>query len=169
LQGIQQLTEKTEKISEKTEKISEKTDKVSEEVVRILDERETKRESLTVKISEATQNKVKTLLNSVDLRIEEEEFVGELSSTKFLPFDWNGRTEDEGTDDAKKHLEKELVTFGVEFGRGHFKLVDCHKDNSLLNIDDPKIGKISGGTDLVIVPYKTPSECYSKLMSVLFE
>lgn len=96
-------------------------------------------------------------------------FHGDPPAIEFSPFSWKGRTESQGTPDAHRHLEVELEKFGAKFNRDNFKLVDCRSNNQMLSIDDPKIGKLSGGSDLAIVPFDTHPDSFSQLASVLFE
>ncbi len=134
-----------------------------------LAEMEAEKESKTVVISAATQGRVECLFRLNGLTTEEGAFHGSTPAISFLPFQWNERSESEGTPDARNHLEEELIKFGAKFGRGFFKLVDCHRNKHLLNVEDSKIGKISGGSDLVVVPFKTALRGLSQLISVLFE
>jgi hypothetical protein len=88
----------------------------------------------------------------------------------FTPFCWNGRNETEATPDAFIHLKKELDKFlDIKFGRDGFKLVDVHSSSKLLSFEDPKVAKLSGGTDIVCVPYKTANSSMSNQLCVLFE
>jgi hypothetical protein len=48
-------------------------------------------------------------------------------------------------------------------------VVDVHTVKDLLNVNDEKIGEISGGTDVIIVPFKTAKAGYRKAICVLFE
>jgi hypothetical protein len=158
-----------EQVLEGIKHLNEKLDKQSEEVVKALDERDSRKESLTIVISRATQTRVKKILTNVGFTIQVDNIEVFTQGQLFSPFLWNGMSETDGTRHARDHLENELTKFGARFSRGYFKLVDCHENNNLLSFDDPKIGKISGGSDLIIVPFKTASESYSQQVSVLFE
>ena len=87
----------------------------------------------------------------------------------FEAFCWGGRSEDSGLPDARIHIENQLKKFGVRIGRGGYKVVDVHKNKQLLDFSDEKIGEISGGTDVVVVPYKTANASISRSVSVLWE
>jgi hypothetical protein len=136
----------------------------------VLDEREREKKETTVVISSASVAMAKLLYNRAGLIIEDGlPLQLEPSDRQFVPFDWNDKSESERTPIARNYLETELAKFNVRFGRGGFKLVDIHSDNSILNLSDEKIGKISGGSDFMIVPYTTACESYSACASVLFE
>ena len=57
------------------------------------------------------------------------------------------------------HLLEQLQKFGAplwpadESGEG-YKLVDVHTNNKLLDVDDEKLAKISGGTDFLVLPQR---------------
>jgi hypothetical protein len=151
------------------QQLTEKLANQPAEFIKALDERELKKESNTIVISEATQARVIRLLEGISVGIIDDEFEGSTQSISFSPFNWNGLSEIQGTPYARDHLEKELKKFGAKFGRGNYKLVDCHSLRDLLSFDDNKIGKISGGSDLIIVPFKTAQEGYRQQISVVFE
>ena len=67
------------------------------------------------------------------------------------------------------HIERELAKFGVCIGRGGYAVVDVHSNKSLLSVRDEKIGEISGGTDIAVVPFKTAKSGISQCICVLFE
>ena len=103
------------------------------------------------------------------VEVNDEEFILPTALPIFTSFNWAGRTEDQGTPDARTHLEAELKKFGVTFGRDSYKLVNIHKVACVLNFEDAKVGKLSGGTDLAIVPYKVAIDSVGPVMCVLFE
>lgn len=72
--------------------------------------------------------------------------------TSCSPFLWNGRDEAEAMEDATNHIETQLGKFGVQIGRGGYKVNDVHSDKVLLNFCDPKVGDFHGGTDVVASP-----------------
>lgn len=45
-----------------------------------------------------------------------------------------------------------MKKYGVDFENGDFHLYDVHNNHHLYDLEDPKIGKISGGTDFVVAP-----------------
>lgn len=91
-----------------------------------------------------------------------------MSVNEFQSFNWT-RDEKSDTPLAFQHLHTELLRFGVQFGPQHFKIVDIHSGNSTLNVNDEKIGKISGGTDLAILPFAVSSSSMASGFCVLFE
>ena len=147
---------------------------VGEELNRVLDERDAKKKEVTIAMSAASTEKVNGILGKLSIleSVEEKEetFSTDSTSPSFLTFDWKNRHEDEASAvaDAFSHLEEELKKFPIHFGRGGFKLVDVHS-KSVLNFEDPKVGKLSGGTDVVMVPYKTANSGVAKQLCVLFE
>lgn len=67
------------------------------------------------------------------------------------------------------HFQQELEKFGVNFGRDHFKFYDVHSYDQLLNVNDEKSGKLSGGTDLIIGPQGVAMESITKQSFVAVE
>ena len=92
----------------------------------------------------------------------------ESASLSFAAFSWPGN-KDTYAATAVKHLKDQLVLFGVNFSDNGFNLYDVHNEHTLLNVDDPKIGKISGGTDCVIAPRRLLTESIMKQACVVFE
>jgi len=142
---------------------------IAEAVVAKQVEREIARQEGTVVISSATQTKVATLFDRVGLLRTLDDDPAPVSEVHFVQFAWNGRVEDEGLPDARTHLEVQLAKFGVPIGRGGYKVVDVHKNKNLLNVMDDKVGNISGGSDVAIVPYKTAKGGINREICVLFE
>ena len=148
-----------------------------------MDERDAEQKEITVCMSDANGTNTRVIFSKLNIVAEdyeeEEEEEAPVSSTStsttttvtqtFLPFNWNGQNETEGTADACEHLFTELKKFACNFGRGGYKLVDLHLTPTLLNFEDPKVGKFSGGTDLVIVPYKIAESSAAVQLCVLFE
>jgi hypothetical protein len=54
-------------------------------------------------------------------------------------------------------------------GRGGYKVHDVHSKSTLLNFEDEKVGKLSGGTDIAITPFKTATSFVSFQFCALFE
>jgi len=142
---------------------------LKEAVGEVFDEKNATTELNTIIMSEASQMKFDSLIQRMGLNIIEEEVPVIDHSVEFERFNWNGESEPEGTPRARTHLEIELRKFGCQFGRSGYKLVDVHTKNNLLNIKDTKIGKLSGGSDVVIVPYKTALSGIKNQICVLFE
>jgi len=144
---------------------------IAEAVVAKQEEKDISKREMVVTISGATQTKTVAVLNRLDLaRIIDDDPVPLASySAHFSPFAWDGRDEDAGLKDAKNHIETQLGKFGVRIGRGGYKVEDVHTAKTLLNFHDPKVGDIRGGTDVVVVPYKTAKGGISTACCVLFE
>jgi hypothetical protein len=66
-------------------------------------------------------------------------------------FEWQ-HNEDADTPRAREYLQNQLAAYGILFGSGGYQLVDVHGQKTLLSVDDPKTGQISGGTDLILCP-----------------
>jgi len=132
-----------------------------------LDRREIEAEITTVVLSSASQSKVDAISQKLGLNA----VVGDIPSPNhyFEPFNWNGESEPEGTPRACQHLETQLTKFGCIFGRNGYKVVDIHTRNSLLNFEDRRVGKLTGGSDVAVVPFKTASSGVKFQLCVLFE
>jgi hypothetical protein len=132
-----------------------------------LDRREFEAEITTVVLSNASQSKVDVIYQKMGLNA----VVGDVPvpSHDFEPFNWNGETEPVGTPRACQHLETQLTSFGCTFGRNGYKVVDIHTKNNLLNFEDKRVGKLTGGSDVAIVPFKTATSGVKFQLCVLFE
>jgi hypothetical protein len=143
---------------------------IAEAVIAKQDERDKTKRNSTVIISSATQSKVDNLFRSVGFHKEiYDGSIIDTPSAHFDPFNWAHRAEDDGVSDARVHIERELAKFGVRIGRGGYVVEDVHSNKSLLSFRDEKIGEISGGTDIVIVPFKTAKSGIKECICVLFE
>ena len=112
-------------------------------------------EDRTVALSAVTQSNLRDLIRTVGFR--RVSYVGPVANAqhRFDEFQWGGRSEDAGTPDARNHIEVQFLKFGVTIGVGGFKVVDVHKNSTLLNVEEEKTGNISGGSDVVLLPFKT--------------
>ena len=90
------------------------------------------------------------------------------SDRVFVPFTWTAN-ESASTSAATMHLQTQLSNFGVVFGDKNYKLVDTHSKNDLLNCEDAKFGKVSGGTDVIIVPANLNEISHRDGICALFE
>lgn len=72
----------------------------------------------------------------------------------FEKFTWKTKNEDVDMNDARVHLICQMRKYGVELETtaGAFHLYDVHDDHHIYDLEDPKLGKISGGTDFIIAP-----------------
>lgn len=124
---------------------------------------------MTITLSNMTKNTFENFLRVFELTMEEGDEI-DAQATQFTPFNWNGRDEDdvEAMTEVTNHLSTQLSNFGVQFGRGGYKLIDVHTDHTILNIQDSRF-KLRGGTDLVIVPFKTAKRGAASELCVLFE
>lgn len=142
-------------------------------VKRAYSEMETEREECTIAFSKATNRDVVRLVEKLSILVLEDELELALSpNLAFAPFDWgndNSQNEAVQTPAAVLHLQNELTKFGCMFGRNNWKLLDLHSWNDSLSFDDPKIGKLSGGTDIALVPFKTAQCAAASEMCMIFE
>ena len=133
-------------------------------------EHEHEKETKTFVISAATASGMAKVIRSLNIFVmEENDPIFCSSMPAFLPFDWGERSEPDGSMDATNHLRAELCKFGVLFGSGGYTLHDTHASRSVLDFEDPKIGKLSGGTCAVIVPYKCSKTLCSRQLCTAFE
>lgn len=70
----------------------------------------------------------------------------------FDKFTWTTQNENVDTDEAKSHFIIQMKRYGVDLENGDFRLYDVHGDHHLFDLEDPKLGKISGGTDFIVAP-----------------
>ena len=121
----------------------------------LLDRRESDAQTPTLVISAVTNEKFQSVMSKFGIvSIDETDDVPDIPQ-EFLVFDWHNNAENDKIPDALNHLQTELKKFGCFFGRGGYKILDVHSNKSFLNFHDKKIGKVSGTSDLAIVPYKT--------------
>lgn len=131
-------------------------------------EHDQQKERNTYVISEATVTSANDFFRKLGVFL----IIGDIADSPrldFKPFDWGDKKETDASSDASNHLAAELVKFGVNFGRSGYTLYDTHSSRSILSFQDSKIGKISGGTDAVIAPFKCTREFCSQQLCVAFE
>jgi len=70
------------------------------------------------------------------------------------PFDYSQyENEDAGNNDCLEHHKKQLEVFGVQFGRGAFKMYDLHKEKLLYSICT-SLGQVyNGNVDGCVSPF----------------
>jgi hypothetical protein len=101
-------------------------------------------------MSQATQAQVEVLFD----RLSYESRTGlppTVTIPACAPFDWQGQVETSRTPAARDHIEIILGTALTD----QYELQNVQNDKSLFNIESERIGNLSGGTDLVIVPART--------------
>lgn len=132
-----------------------------------LDERD-KKKSPTVQIS----SHVKHFFEKVAFGISKGPTIPEIDPL-VVKFPWDGRDKNEALEDVRNHIEERLKKYKAPIeDTGGFKVVDVRKMRTLLNVDDEKIGRISGGTDILIVPSMTDEMGYCGVIlrqAVIFE
>jgi hypothetical protein len=112
---------------------------------------------------------VQAYLEELRIAVFEEELnVQVASGIDFQRFVWRGSEED-CTGDAVAHCRTEFGKFGIKFGRGGYELYDVHANRQLLNLEDSKSGKLSGGTDVLLGPYGVAKISYAQFCCVAIE
>jgi hypothetical protein len=125
---------------------------------------------MTVAISKATTSKVVTLFKQVGFHQKVYDGPGIAAPVTFAPFDWGQRDVDTALPDARTHIEIELRKFGVPIGhKNGYAVEDVHKIKDLLTMSDEKVGAISGGSDVAVVPFQTAKSGLNACICVLFE
>jgi hypothetical protein len=114
------------------------------------EQKQTDKETLTLTISEVTQTKFHKYLTATGFL----QLIGEYQdswtfdeSVLFEPL------EEPDMPDPYAHLKTQLSSFGILFEKNNFELYDVHKFKQLLSLEDPKLGKVSGGTDIILAPH----------------
>eukprot|EP01041_Mallomonas_annulata_P001403 gene1402-2697_t len=131
--------------------------KSEEESITISNASDTVANNLTKKLGFAQSQKF--LENTIDN-----------NTTLFDSFDWAGKNEDQGMERATLHIKSQLSKFYHHFDKPNgFKIVDIHRNKSLLDVCDDNVGTIHGGSDVAIVPTYTVIRAISQQISVLFE
>ncbi len=125
-------------------------------------------EERTIKISQASKKKATYLFNKIGFTAVCMNPPEELIVDNCQLFDWGGKAEDQMTPLARSHLQQLLEIAGINFGT-EFQLIDVHTNRSLLDFEDKNIGKINGGTDLIITPKGTAKMSYANQICVVFE
>jgi hypothetical protein len=87
----------------------------------------------------------------------------------FDAFSWGGRSEEDRMPGVRTHIETQLRKFAVSMGRGGYKIVDVHTRRHLLDVRDKKVGVLSGGTDIAVVPFNAANFGIIKASCVLWE
>jgi hypothetical protein len=139
---------------------------VAEVLNSILDERKENARETTIVISKATPEKSEMLLTKAQFVITTATSLPVLRVEGSQAFDWEGQDEKNKTEEARTHLMRLLTSGGVDF-TNDFQLVTSRVD--VLSFEDNNIGKISGGTDLIITAKGLAPPSYSKGICVLFE
>lgn len=115
-------------------------------------EAENDEEDRTVILSKVGETKCREFYRRLNYSLLEEDEEADDEMITFVPFKWMN-DEPKDTPKAQRHLQSQLERFGVKFGREAYKIYDVHTMMQLLSVSDPKTGKITGGTDLIIAAY----------------
>jgi hypothetical protein len=140
---------------------------VAEVLNSTLDERKENNREATIVISKATRAKSEKLLTKAQFLITTAPSLPVLRVEGSQAFDWEGQDEKNKTEEARIHLMSLLTSGGVDF-TNDFQLVNTSRV-AVLSFEDNNIGKISGGTDLIITAKGVAPPSYSKGICVLFE
>jgi hypothetical protein len=150
---------------------------IKEAVLAGLAEHFSAKEARTIACSGASQATVTKLLESLAVKV----FIGsdpiiEGDCPHFEPFDWKERNEDDPGAMAElgSHLFVQLKKFGARLDAADvcvsgYKLVDVHKSAHLLDVNDEKLAKISGGTDFLVLPQLVAQESYASAACIILE
>ena len=138
-----------------------------------LTEAEEEKKGKTIVISHTTQTTAKLLMRRMGVAsTEDKRYTQKVPGDRnFEPFVWPlNQTEKQATPSALSHFKTELTKFSVKLGgEGEYHLFDTHKNDSLLNVECSRVGKISGGTDAVIAPFGTAADSVTNCACVIFE
>ena len=89
---------------------------------------------------------------------------------EFEPFAWGGDSEPQGTPRAIEHICDGLIKAGVSLNKdGGFQIYDTHSDPNVLSFSDERVGKLKGGTDVIIAPYRVDKLSLRSKLSVIIE
>lgn len=136
---------------------------------RVLDERETSKESKTLSFSKASTAAVTAFIQQHDMIvIAEDDIPTHTSNVSFEPFEWL-TDEDKDMERATIFLKQQLKKFNISMGRNNFELYDVHASKTILNVDDDKTGKLSGGTDIILAPFGLAVQSTVQEACVCFE
>lgn len=117
-----------------------------------------------------TETSFNFLVNTLQLNISIAEPIPvQSTSPVFESFDWKDRDENnqEAMTEARNHLEFQLQTFGISFGR-NYSLRDLHNDHACLSVHDTRF-TLRGSTDFAIVPTNANSLNQAIQFCVIFE
>jgi hypothetical protein len=140
-------------------------------VKKALADHEAEKESKTLTISTASNKCVRDYLEQLKLVMCEEEVsdMG-LDDLTISPFEWDDNlTEDQHMVRIVRYVNDLFQICGIVLGRGGYKIYDVHSDKTLLNFEDEKSGKISGGTDIIVGPFGVAQESLAQVSCVAIE
>lgn len=122
-------------------------------------------------MSQASAGAVFGLLQDLELIIKDEDVPDGTISIPTGGYDWQGRNEDDPVAfaGAFEFLKSMLISGGVQFGHDYYQIIDVHSIKSMLSFEDEKLGKLNGGTDVIITPFALSRGSYVKELCVLFE
>jgi hypothetical protein len=124
----------------------------------------------TIVASHANQLQTKSLLDRLRVSLVNDTPTSVIPSpTVHVPFDWQNMRENDACPRARIYIEEELRKEGVILGRSGYEVHDVHSKSTMLNFEDEKVGKLSGGTDIAIAPYDTAASFVSSQCCALFE
>ena len=149
-------------------KFSERDASLKEIVRSEFKAQEEKQKESTICMSKASESQVSGVLNKLSMIVVAGEC--DIQGIEFAKFDWGTQYEVQGTARALEHLCGGLTAAGVLLEvEGGFQAIDTHAYPGLLNFDDDRVGKISGGTDIVITPYRVDPISLASEIAVIIE
>ena len=123
----------------------------------------------TIAISQCSKAEATKLVKCLDVIIcdASPEEVAELAEDDLSAYPWRSPIDEKAQSaDIVEHLRAHAGTFLNTLG---YKLVDTHTSRTCLDFESSTIGKITGGTDAMIVPKRVNAASYGHQACVLFE
>ena len=86
------------------------------------------------------------------------------------PFIWGRDTKSQDTARAIVHIRDGLIKAGVRIDqKGGQHIYDTHNDTDILSFSDERVGKLKGGTDVIIAPYRVDESCLRSKLAVIID
>ena len=122
----------------------------------------------SIAFSTANQGQFKAVLSRLNLSVLSES--ASIQGIETTPFVWGSDTESQGTARAVVHICDGLIKAGVILDqKGGFHVYDTHNDSNVLSFSDERVGKLKGGTDVIIAPYQVDESCLQSKLAVIIE
>ena len=96
--------------------------------------------------------------------------ISSIQGIETTPLRWGSDTQSQDTPTrAIEHIRDGLIKAGASLNqKGGFHIYDTHNDTDILSFSDERVGKLKGGTDVIIAPYQVEELClYSKLAVII--
>jgi hypothetical protein len=120
--------------------------------------RDAEKEEYAISFSKASKSSVDKVLSSMEMIVIETD-ADDVEDVDIASFDWGTGDEKKETVRATSHMTEGLTAAGVLLNQnGGYQLLDTHNFSKLLDFSSANIGKLSGGTDNIITPYRVATE-----------